>query len=665
MTLAYYKEKFPHLFEPLTIGKGESKVTFKNRVMVGPMFPHIVVDGVGLLNEAGLDFYGSLAKGGFASVCVPTEIPRGGGHPRTLIFDDEQLLAFQDVHKLQRIVHAYGSRTACEIYHPGCCQIVGPGIEPISASDMMWNGHFVRGMNEDDMERVIEMYVNAARGAKRAGFDTIMLHYGHGWLMNNFLSPLSNKRKDKFGGSVENRCRFPLMVIERIKQAVDLPIEVRMNGSDKTPGGIDIADAVEQVKIFQEYVDMIHITCGTRLDASSRSKMHPTHYMEPAHNADASAAIKKIAKIPIGVIGSVHNPELAEQLLAEGKADYVLMARQAVADPNWVNKVKEGRLEDIRPCLRCDYCLDTGRRGRLSKLVTLADDATYDVYCASNPYFSQGYVKKKLFEEKPEHQKDVMVIGGGIAGLQAAVTAAQRGHRVHLYEKTEKCGGQLIFADYMSFKKEIKALLAHLICQAEKNNVKITYKTTVTPELVDEIAPDVLIVAVGAEQVVPKIPGIESKNVRMAMDVFGHENEIGENVVIVGGGLVGCELSIHLSEADRNLSVVEMTDTLCSTAQLTERMHTLEIMEQKAVKTLTEKTVTKIDENGVYVKDVQGREIYLPADTVIISVGTKPRVAERDIFKDAAFDVINIGDCVKASDICHAVHSGFDAGIVI
>lgn len=186
-----------------------------------------------------------------------------------------------------------------------------------------------------------------------------------------------------------------------------------------------------------------------------------------------------------------------------------------------------------------------------------------------------------------------------------------------------------------------------------------------TPELVDEIAPDVLIVAVGAEQVVPKIPGIESKNVRMAMDVFGHENEIGENVVIVGGGLVGCELSIHLSEADRNLSVVEMTDTLCSTAQLTERMHTLEIMEQKAVKTLTEKTVTKIDENGVYVKDVQGREIYLPADTVIISVGTKPRVAERDVFKDAAFDVINIGDCVKASDICHAVHSGFDAGIVI
>lgn len=663
MTLVY-KEKFLHLFEPLTIGKGANQVTFKNRIMVGPMFPHIIVDGVGLLNDAGLDFYTSMAKGGFASVCIPTEVPRGGGHPRTLIFDDEKLLAFQDVHKLQRLVHAYGSRTSCEIYHPGCCQILGPGVEPISASDMMWNGHFVRGMNEDDMENVIEMYVAAARGAKRAGFDTIMLHYGHGWLMNNFLSPLSNKRKDQYGGSVENRCRFPLMVIQRIKEAVDLPIEVRMNGSDKTPGGIDIADAVEQAKIFQEYVDMIHVTCGTRLDASSRSKMHPTHYMPLAHNVDAAAAIKKIAKIPIGVIGSVHDPALAEQILAEGKADYVLVARQAVADPEWVNKIKANQLEDIRPCLRCDYCLDTGRRGRLSKLVTLANDATYDVHCSVNPYFSQGYVKKQLFSAKIDQKKEVMVVGGGISGLQAAVTAAQRGHQVKLYEKTDKCGGQLFFSDYMPFKKEIKAFLKYMIRQAEKNGVKIIYNTKVTPSFVEEAAPDVLIVAVGAEQVIPKIPGLENKNVMMGLDVFGHEDEVGKNVVIVGGGLVGCELSIYLS-GERNIHVVEMTEYLCSTAQLTERMHTMEIMEQKGVNSLLETKVTKIDEKGVWVKSQDGSEKYLSADTVIIAVGTKSCVQERDQFQDTAFTVIHIGDCVKASDICHAVQSGFDAGITI
>lgn len=660
-----YQEKYPHLFQPLTIGKGANQVTFKNRIMVGPMFPHIVVDGVGLLNDAGLDFFGSLAKGGFATVCVPTEVPRGGGHPRTLIFNDENLLPFQDLHKLQRIVHAYGTRSVCEIYHPGCCQIPGPGIEPISASDMMWNGHFVRGMNEDDMQKVIEMYVNAARGAKRAGFDTIMLHYGHGWLMNNFLSPLSNKRTDKYGGSVENRCRFPLMVIQAIKEAVDMPIEVRMNGSDKTPGGIDVDDAVEQARIFQEYVDMIHVTCGTRLDASSRAKMHPTHYMPLAHNVDASAAIKKIAKIPIGVIGSVHDPDLAEQIIAEGKADYILMARQAVADPDWPNKVKAGDTKDIRPCLRCDYCLDTGRRGRLSKLVTLAADATYDVHCSVNPYFSQGYVKKAMFEKKPERAKEVMVVGGGIAGLQAAVTAAQRGHIVRVYEKSDKCGGQLFFSDYLPFKKEVKALLEYMLTQAEKYGVKIIYNTEVTPDMVEEIKPDALIVAVGAEQVVPKIPGLDNDKVVMALDVFGNEDKIGQNVVVVGGGLVGCEQSIYLSDGKRKLTVVEMTEYLCGNAQLTERMHTMEIMQNKGVESLIETTVTKIDDQGVWVKDKDGVETCLSADTIIIAVGTKACDKERDQFRDTAFEVINIGDCVKASDICHAIESGFDAGIIL
>ena len=520
-------------------------------------------------------------------------------------------------------------------------------------------------MNEDDMEKVIEMYVNAARGAKRAGFDMIMLHYGHGWLMNNFLSPLSNKRTDKYGGSVENRCRFPLMVIQAIKKAVDLPIEVRMNGSDKTPGGIDIEDAVEQARIFQEYVDMIHVTCGTRLDASSRSKMHPTHYMPVAHNVDASAAIKKIAKIPIGVIGSVHDPDLAEQIIAEGKADYILMARQAVADPDWPNKVKAGDTQDIRPCLRCDYCLDTGRRGRLSKLVTLAEDATYDVHCSVNPYFSQGYVKKAMFEKKPERLKEVMVVGGGIAGLQAAVTAAQRGHSVRVYEKTDKCGGQLFFSDYLPFKKEVKALLKYMIGQAEKYGVKIIYNTAVTPELVEEIEPDALVVAVGAEQVVPKIPGLDNDKVMMALDVFGNENKIGQNVVIVGGGLVGCEQSIYLSDGNRKLTVVEMTEYLCGNAQLTERMHTMEIMQNKGVESLIETTVTGIDDHGVWVHDKDGTEKCLPADTVIIAVGTKSCVQERDQFRDTAFEVINVGDCVKASDICHAIESGFDAGITL
>ena len=660
MVKPLYKEKYPHLFTPLFVGA--NKIEYKNRIFQAPMGMALGTDASGLINDIGVNYYSAFARGGFASVCLPIEIPKDGGHPRTYSIDEKDH-AFMNMHKLQRLVHAYGARSACEIYHAGCCMTPGPNKVIMSASAFIYNGRQVKEMDYKDMEDVMEMYAHAAFMVKRAGFDAICLHYGHGWLMNNFLSPLTNHRTDEFGGSVENRCRFPKMIIERIRQEVgnDLVIEIRMNGSNIMQDGMAQEDAAQQALIFDGLADMLHMTCGTRLDATSRPKMHPTHFLEVAHNAPASYLAKKAGvKIPVGVVGSIHSPELAEQLIAEGKADYVLTARQALVDSDYVNKIREGRLDDIKPCLRCDFCLDGSKRGSLTTEVNIKKDSTYDRQCAVNPFWYQGIEKKKL--PMPEKSRKVAVIGGGIAGMQAAIEAARRGHEVILYEKTDKLGGQALLSDVMWFKKEMKAFHEYLERQLYKAGVYVMFNIEVTPEFISEANPDVVIVAIGAEQVVPPIKGLE--NAHMAFDVFGHEDKLGKNVVIVGGGSVGCELSIHLASLGHQATVVEMGKYLAANAQISERMHMLEFMEKNNVKSYLEARCTEITSDGIKV-EIEGKEEFIKADSVVICAGTKARAKEREAFRDVAFDVINVGDCVKASDVVNAVRTGWDAGATI
>ncbi len=658
-----YKEKYPHLFEPLIVGK--NKVEYKNRIFQAPMGMALGTDANGLINDIGEEYYSSFARGGFAQICLPIEVPKDGGHPRTYSID-EQHHAFMNMHKLQRLVHAYGARSSCEIYHAGCCMTPGPGRTIMSASAFVYNGRQVKEMDYHDMDDVAEMYAHAAFMVKRAGFDAITLHYGHGWLMNNFLSPLTNHRTDEFGGSVENRCRYPLMILKRIREEVgnDLIIEIRMNGSDMMEGGIVPEDAAQQALILSEEADMLHMTCGTRLDASSRPKMHPTHFLERAHNAVASELAKKAGvAIPVGVVGSIHDPDLAESLLAEGKADYVLTARQALTDSDFVNKIREGRLEDIRPCLRCDFCLDGSKRGALTTEVNIRKDSTYDRQCAVNPFWYQGISKKRLIP-MPSKKRKVVVVGGGIAGMQAAVTAAERGHDVTLYEKSDRLGGQTLLSDVMWFKQEMKAFREYLVRQTYKAGVHVLLKTEATPELVSAIDPDVAIIAVGAEQIVPPIPGLDGENVIMSWDVFGHEDRLGKRVAIVGGGLVGCELSIHLAGKGHEVTVAELSHFLASTAQISERMHLLEFMNKNKVTSFVDASVTAISAEGITIQTESGEQL-IPADSVIICTGTRSLAHLRDSFRDTAFDVINIGDCVHASDIVNAVRTGWDAGATV
>ena len=266
-----YKQKYPHLFSPMPVGR-KGQVVYKNRILVPPVCSMgYGTDAHHRISEDGIRFYTPWAQGGFAGLTVPVEIPLNGGHRGTMSLRDD-LDGFAYMHNLQRPVHMYGVVTLCEIYHAGCCILPDSGYPIISASSFIYNGHQVKEMDDKDMEDVLKLYVDTAVLAVRAGFDGICLHYGHGWLINNFLSPLSNHRTDSYGGSVENRTRFPKMILKAIREAIGYHpiIELRMNGSDKMEGGITPEDAVQQALIFEEYVDMVHVSCGTRLDATSR-----------------------------------------------------------------------------------------------------------------------------------------------------------------------------------------------------------------------------------------------------------------------------------------------------------------------------------------------------------------------------------------------------------
>ncbi|HIV66411.1 MAG TPA: FAD-dependent oxidoreductase [Candidatus Mailhella excrementigallinarum] len=657
----FYKEKYPHLFSPMFIGK--KKLEFKHRILTSPMGSAVgTMDFQGRINDAGVDYYTQFARGGFASVTVPIEIPANGGHAFALSLD-ESAGGYAFMHNMQRSVHMFRTRTLCELYHAGCCMLPGPGRTVMSASAFTYNGHPVKEMDEKDMEDVARLYADAAFLAKRANFDGICLHYGHGWLMNNFLSPLSNHRTDQYGGPVENRVRFPRRVIERVREAIgdDMIIELRMNGSDRMEGGITPEDAARQALLFEDLVDMIHVSCGTRLDASGRPKMHPTCFVPDAHNADASEALKKAGvKVPVGVVGNVHDPDLAERLLAEGKADYILMARQAIADSDWVNKVRENRVEDIRPCIRCDYCIDGGRRGSLTTEVNIRKDATFDCHCSVNPLFRQGAHKPRAL--RPTSKKRVAVIGGGISGMQAALSAAQRGHEVVLLEKSGKLGGQTFFADHMWFKNRIRAFREYLITQIKKSGVTVMMNVEATPGMIAEMDPDAVVVAVGGKPATPPVPGAE--NARQAWDVFGREEELGKKVVIVGGGSVGCELAIHLAGKGHSPVILEMGAHLAPTAEISERMSILEFVEKNGIAARTSARCLEITDKGVTVEEKDGKN-FIEADDVILCTGTLPLAEVRDSFRDTAFDVISVGDCEKVGTIRTAVESGWNAGAVL
>lgn len=638
------QRKFPHLFSPLKIGN----VTLKNRIISAPMtYPILTSDGC--LTPEAIAFYELRAKGGAAVVTVSEVIvdsKTGKYYPIQVVLD--AINAKDSLAMAARAIKRHGAVPSIELSHGGKYALM-EGL-PLSPSDDYENGKKIaHAMTKDDIGMLVEAYGRAAKMTKDAGFEMLLIHAGHGWLLQQFLSPATNKRTDEYGGSLRNRARFTMEVLDKIRSVVGpgFPLELRISASEYTEDGYPFEDVIEFAGLVQDKADLIQVSTGAHHGSFDRT--HPSMFMERGVNVHFAEELKKQIKIPVSTIGALNEPQMMDDIISSGKADAVVMARALLADPFLPKKAYTGRDDEIVRCCRCFTCmaerLTTGLR-----------------ICALNPVIGNEY--ELSFTYTPTTPKKVLVAGGGPGGMQAALTAAGRGHHVILCEKSGELGGALKAEQGIPFKKDLYDFIGTKARQLEKVGVQIRLNTEVTPALAEEVAPDALIVAVGTAPVIPPIPGIDGSNVISANDLFARRHEVGQKVVVLGGGLVGCETAVHLAQEGRDVTVVEMLPDVCLDAN--GRYRPLLIAElQKAVACRPGLRAVRVLEDALVTVDSDGNEITFKADTIILAAGQRPLRDVADSLRDCAPEVIELGDVVKPAQVTQAVFRGHFAALDI
>ena len=545
-------KKYPHVFSPIRVGG----VVLKNRIISAPSTVHTASSGQPYPTEEGIRFFEDRARAGAGLVtCAGVSI--GGA------FDDGTHASW-DLKKpnhtnrlvdLSERIHLYGAKCTMEL--------IGVFPEGYTVSDgcsIMGSPPLGREIPKEKMMWFKDEYVEAALGIKAAGFDGVLLHMGHSIPVAQFFSPYTNKRTDEYGGSTENRCRYAVEIMDAIRKAVgpDFIIDVRISGTEYQEGGIDMEEGMKIAEILQEHCDILQASCGMH-NSDWMTWTHPCGFLPPNHNmfiADTWKKSGRINKCFVSTIGGLTNLADCEKVLAAGSADFVVVAREFIADPEWIKKDLAGHPEDVVPCIKCMRCHDS-------------DNYAQHLQCAVNPRAGLEAPIERI-PAKPEREKNVAIIGGGPAGMYAALACAERGHTVTLFEKKPALGGLLEYADHVrSFKWPLSDYKNWLIMQVNKNP-KITVKlnTEARPEEMEGF--DSIIAALGSEPVVPKwLPGVE--NCRTAVSAYGHEDEIGQKVVIIGGGQVGLETAVHLQRLGREVTLIEMLPQLAGDASKTHR----------------------------------------------------------------------------------------------
>lgn len=652
--------QYPHLFSPITIGG----VTYKNRIFQAPATPIVLQQDENYPTEAYTEYYCEKARGGTANVCVAGHIMNPNG-PTVPGFHNISLRDLKYTKYWAQFVdkiHFYGAKCS---------------IEFLSFMYSGWTGgkkgqgeHFFYSINgekgpdgserpmltREAMEAIAEDYANCAEIAMQVGFDGILIHGGHGLVIHRFLSPMWNKRTDEFGGSFENRARFPLMILDKIRERVGrkMVIEYRISGSEladicECPGAEEQfgpEDVARFLNLAGDRIDIAHISAGNMSIPHSEAIMHPTIFAKPANNAYLAKKVKEIGvPQPVLTLGAFLEPELMEETLAKGEADIIAMARGTIADPELPNKARIGHTDEIVPCIKCFNCLDHSRQ------------LLYR--CGVNPRVGREKFVREHAPVNPQSKK-VAIIGGGPAGMAAAIYAKQLGHTPVIFEQENHLGGKLVCASTASFKYDLKRFLEYQKHMVEKLGVEVRLSTAATPDMIKKENFDVVLPAVGSNAFRPPIPGIDGKNVLLAEECYDKMDALGERIVLIGGGEIGCETALALKEAGKFVTIIEMLPELApETFHLTRDIMLWRV--SKEVNAYTGASCKEITENSVRFIDKDGNEQTIPCDQVIISAGMRPRAKLAETFRDAAPEFRAIGDCTIAKNVRIATQTAYDA----
>ena len=630
--------KYAHILQPLRIGN----TVFRNRFFSAPTGLYDLTPDRAPTDDY-IAYFERKAKGGCASVNIGecNIDDEGIGSPNSYEVPNlsERKWNKEALGKLADAITRNGAVATIELQKTGRIKSDEPGrmmvLSPSDGPHPYDSRVKCRAMTEEEILHVIDTYASAAEYAKGRGFGMVMVHAGHGWLLHQFHCPKSNRRTDKWGGSPENRCRFTVAVIDEIHKRCgrDFPVEVRISGSEAFEGGYGIEEGVEIAKQLDGHADIIHVSCGNLFSPGTDFHTHPGIFQEEAMNVKYAAEIKKHVKHSyVATIGALTSLDVLEEIVASGKADIVEMARGLICDPDLPIKAKSGREKEARKCLRCFKCVGQDYQdGRL--------------FCAINP--ASGKEREAARVPQPLSLRRVLVAGGGIAGMQAAITARGIGHEVILCEKGSELGGVLLCEKDVPFKQRIGDYIERQKYMLEKLGVEVRLNTPVTPELCAEIKPDAIVAALGASTAMPPIPGLEGENVKTAVEVFADASLAKGRSVILGAGTTGLELAIYLASLGKEVRILEMrsaSEAAGTAGTYASQLQKYDIKVEYGVK------ADAILPDGVKAS-AEGDERFIPCQTVINALGMKPRWDEADALRFCAAEFYQIGDCLKARNL--------------
>ena len=633
-------EELRCLFTPARIGN----IQLKNRIIMPPMIERLATDG--MVNEAVKDFYVARARGGVALIVLTPGIIDES------MASDIQLGIYEDrfiprLRELTDAVHSSGALIGIELMHLGRQGGGIKGYRPVAPSPIPWAPHeeVPRELTTYEVEGLVEKFAEGARRARDAGFDMVELHACHGYLLSGFISPHTNRRTDKYGGDIEGRARFVVEIVQRIKDraGADFPVSCRINGADHIPGGVTLDMARVTARWLQDAgADTIGVSAGAY---GSHPVIVPPYDQPRGCNVPLAAGVKEVLSVPVAVAGRLDDPWVAGEVVMSGKADLIAMARGLLADPDLPNKWLSGRFREVRRCIACNVCID--------------GNPVEPITCTVNP--EAGREREMQIQPAPR-PKRVLVIGGGLAGLEAARVAALRGHQVSVYEEDQEIGGQWVLAAAPPYKEDHTAMLDCLAWELERLGVELHLGKKVTAAMVGELDADVVIVATGSQPLVPPIPGVEQEEVVNAWDVL-RGRQVGRRLLVVGGGMTGLETAEFLAYQGKEVVVVEQLERAGADMGGTVRWHLMSRLKQRNVKIFTRARIKEIWPGGVARVSKDGaEEVWEGFDTIVLACGATPRNGIVREIEGKTKERYVIGDAFETRRGLEAIRDGAEVG---